>query len=375
VPAPVRLSPIGKVQAVTRLLLARRDPRTILFNSFAGRFSDNPRAIYEEYVTRGLDIAPVWVSTGLEPIEAVRVAPRSRDFAEAAGRASVVVTNEGLPHFVKKPGVTYLQTWHGTMLKRIGHDNPRYQADAAGLRRARRDYRRWDLLLSQNPHSTRTMRQAFRYDGEILEYGYPRNDVLLSAEGAQIRRDVRARYGIADDVRLVLYAPTFRDESTDIPGPLPVDLGLLRRELGDGVHVLARLHHRMLGALTEPPSDFWTNASDHPDIRDLYLASDVLVTDYSSVMFDYAVTGKPMLFFTYDIEQYRDRLRGFYFDLTEQAPGPLVRTTSELAAALGDLDRVEREFEKVYAGFRETYCPWDDGNASGRVVDRLLREH
>jgi CDP-glycerol glycerophosphotransferase len=374
VPAPVRLSPIGKVQAVTRLLLARRDPRTILFNSFAGRFSDNPRAIYEEYVTRGLDIAPVWVSTGLEPIEAVRVAPRSRDFAEAAGRASVVVTNEGLPHFVKKPGVTYLQTWHGTMLKRIGHDNPRYQADAAGLRRARRDYRRWDLLLSQNPHSTRTMRQAFRYDGEILEYGYPRNDVLLSAEGAQIRRDVRARYGIAGDVRLVLYAPTFRDESTDIPGPLPVDLGLLRRELGDGVHVLARLHHRMLGALTEPPSDFWTNASDHPDIRDLYLASDVLVTDYSSVMFDYAVTGKPMLFFTYDIEQYRDRLRGFYFDLTEQAPGPLVRTTPELAAALGDLDRVEREFEKVYAGFRETYCPWDDGNASGRVVDRLLRE-
>ena len=371
-PAPARLSPIGKANAVARLLLTSRDPRTVLFNSFAGRYSDNPRAIYEELLTRGTDLTPVWVSTSNLPTEAPRVAPRSRDFAGAAGRASIIVSNEAVPHFVKKPGVTYLQTWHGTMLKRIGYDNPRYQADAAGLRRARRDYRRWDLLLSQNPHSTQTMHRAFRYDGEILEYGYPRNDVLLSADGAEIRRQTRAHFGIADDVRLVLYAPTFRDESTDVPGPLPLDLGLLRQALGDDVHVLARLHHRMLGALTEPPSDFWTNASGHPDIRDLYLASDVLVTDYSSVMFDYAVTGKPMLFFTYDIESYRDRLRGFYFDLTEQAPGPLVRTTEDLAESLGDLARVESDFKQVYAGFRETYCPWDDGKASGRVVDRLL---
>jgi CDP-glycerol glycerophosphotransferase len=373
VSGPARLSPIGKVQAVARLLLSRRDPGTVLFNSFAGRFSDNPRAICEELATRDSDLAAVWVSAGELPGEAARVRPRSRAFAEAAGRASILVSNEALPHFVKKPGVIYLQTWHGTMLKRIGYDNPRYLADAAGLRRARRDYRRWDLLLSQNPHSTRTMRQAFRYEGEMLEYGYPRNDLLLSAQGAQVRREVRARYGIADDVRLVLYAPTFRDESTDVSGPLPLDLELLQKALGDDVHVMARLHHRMLGALTEPPSPFWTNVSSHADIRDLYLASDVLVTDYSSVMFDYAVTGKPMLFFTYDIELYRDRLRGFYFDLTEQAPGPLVRTTPELADALGDLDRVQREYEQVYADFRSTYCPWDDGQASARVVDRLLR--
>ena len=372
-PAPARLSPIGKAHAVARLLTTRRDARSILFNSFAGRFSDNPRAVYEELVARGADLTPVWVSTSDLPPDALRVAPRSRDFAEAAGRASIVVSNEAVPHFVKKPGVTYLQTWHGTMLKRIGYDNPRYDADAAGLRRARRDYRRWDLLLSQNPHSTRTMRQAFRYDGEVLEYGYPRNDLLLSPQAAGIRQAVRRKYGVADDVLLVLYAPTFRDESTDVPAPLPLDLEVLRSALGDGVHVLARLHHRMTGALTEPPSSFWTSASDHPDIRDLYLASDVLVTDYSSVMFDYAVTGKPMLFFTYDIEDYRDHLRGFYFDLTVAAPGPLLRTTAELAEALGDLDRVVTEYRSVYAEFRATYCPWDDGRASARVLDRLLQ--
>lgn len=372
-PAPARLSPIGKAHAVTRLLLTRRDERSVLFNSFAGRYSDNPRAVSEELLTRGTDLQPTWVSSTGLPDGVERVAPRSREYARAAGRASIVVSNEALPHFVKKPGVTYLQTWHGTMLKRIGYDNPRYDADAEGLRRARRDYRRWDLLLSQNPHSSSTMRRAFRYDGEILEVGYPRNDLLLSPQAAQVRQSVREQYGVADDVLLVLYAPTFRDESTDVPGPLPLDLALLQSAFGESVHVLARLHHRMTGALTEPPSPFWSNASDHPDIRDLYLASDVLLTDYSSVMFDYAVTGKPMLFYPYDLELYRDRLRGFYFDLTEQAPGPLYRTTAEIVDALGDLDRVQAEHADVYAGFRETYCPWDDGRASARVVDRLLR--
>ena len=373
-PAPVRLSPVGKAHAVTRLLVTRRDPHSVLFNSFAGRYSDNPRAVFEELVRRRTDLQPTWVSSTDLPDGVDRVAPRSRDYARAAGRASVVVSNEALPHFVKKPGVTYLQTWHGTMLKRIGYDNPRYDADAEGLRRARRDYRRWDLLLSQNPHSSRTMRRAFRYDGEILESGYPRNDLLLSPQAAQVRQQVREQYGVADDVLLVLYAPTFRDESTDVPGPLPLDLALLQSAFGESVHVLARLHHRMTGALTEPPSPAWSDASDHPDIRDLYLASDVLLTDYSSVMFDYAVTGKPMLFFPYDLELYRDRLRGFYFDLTEQAPGPLYRSTAEIVDALGDLDRVRAEHADVYAGFRETYCPWDDGQASARVVNRLLRD-
>ena len=373
-PAPARLSPIGKAHAVTRLLLTRRDEESVLFNSFAGRYSDNPRAVFEELLTRPTDLRSTWVSSTGLPEEVEGVAPRSAEFVRAAGRASIVVSNEALPHFVKKPGVTYLQTWHGTMLKRIGYDNPRYDADAAGLRRARRDYRRWDLLLSQNPHSSSTMRRAFRYDGEILEVGYPRNDLLLSPQAAQVRQAVREQYGVADDVLVVLYAPTFRDESTDVPAPLALDLALLQSAFGDGVHVLARLHHRMVGALTEPPSPSWSDASAHPDIRDLYLASDVLLTDYSSVMFDYAVTGKPMLFYAYDLELYRDRLRGFYFDLTEQAPGPLCRTTAEIVEALGDLDRVRAEHAAVYEGFRETYCPWDDGGASARVVDRLLRD-
>jgi CDP-glycerol glycerophosphotransferase len=369
--APTRLSPVQKARALAGQLVARRDDRSVLFSSFGGRFSDNPRAVYEELLTRGTDLAPVWVSS--DPSLPASVLPRSADYVRAAGRAGIVVSNEALPQFVKKPGVTYLQTWHGTMLKRIGYDNPRYASDPDGLKRAAKDYARWDLLVSQSPFCTRTMRQAFRYEGEVLEVGYPRNDLLLSPQASAVRRDVRQAFGIADDVVAVLYAPTFRDDQQQ-GDRLPLDLSLLEQALGSGVHVLTRLHHRAVAAMAEQPSSFWTSASDHPDIRDLYLASDVLVTDYSSVMFDYAVTGKPMVFFTYDLEAYRDGLRGFYFDLTEQAPGPLCTTTEQVAQALGDLAGSSAAHAAAYARFREDFVPWDDGRASAQVVDRLLRD-
>jgi CDP-glycerol glycerophosphotransferase len=112
------------------------------------------------------------------------------------------------------------------------------------------------------------------------------------------------------------------------------------------------------------------DVSDYPDIADLYLAADVLVTDYSSAMFDFAVTGKPMLFFAYDLERYRDEVRGFYFDLEAQAPGPVLRTSDEVVAALraGAHDA----YADAYASFVRTYCPYDDGFASVRVIQRIL---
>jgi CDP-glycerol glycerophosphotransferase len=108
------------------------------------------------------------------------------------------------------------------------------------------------------------------------------------------------------------------------------------------------------------------------DVTPLLLAADILVTDYSSVMFDFAITGRPLLFFTYDLEFYRDQLRGFYFDFEAEAPGPLCRTSDELIAALGDVRGVERSHADRYAAFREKYCYLDDGHASSRVVDRVF---
>ena len=370
------LSTPQKVVALARQRLSRLSDDLVLYNSFNGRFTDNPRAVYEVLARRRPELQHVWLGEGAGPGGTRTVAPGSADYFRTAGRARRVVANFMMPAYAPRRGVTYVQTWHGTPLKRIGYDNPRYTRDDRGLRRAARDYTRWDYLVSQNRFSTEIFRRAFRFEGEVLEVGYPRNDVLSSPGRDDIRRRVRAELGVPDDVQVVLYAPTFRDEQKDAAGrlqfPLVLDLQRMQEALQGRSVLLLRLHHWVSAGLGPLPPGFAHDVSDRRDINELYLAADVLVTDYSSVMFDFAVTGKPIVYFTYDLEQYRDDGRGFYFDLEAEAPGPLCRTTDELVRALQDPARLREEHAAAYARFRDTYCYLDDGHAAERVVDRAL---
>jgi CDP-glycerol glycerophosphotransferase len=136
--------------------------------------------------------------------------------------------------------------------------------------------------------------------------------------------------------------------------------------------VLLRLHHWVASRVGDLPPGFCIDVSAHADIRDLYLAADALVTDYSSVMFDFAVTGKPIVYFMPDMEHYRDVSRGFYFDITEEAPGPLCTVTDEVIEAFQDLPDVTAKFGGAYERFRAKFCHHDDGGASRRVVDRIF---
>jgi CDP-glycerol glycerophosphotransferase len=129
----------------------------------------------------------------------------------------------------------------------------------------------------------------------------------------------------------------------------------------------------MRNSLPDRAADgFAVNVTRYPDVTDLYLISDVLLTDYSSAMFDFAGSGLPMLFFTYDLDRYRDTLRGFYFDFEATAPGPLLATSAEVIAALRDISAVERSYRAAYSAFAAKYCGLDDGHAAERVVRRLL---
>lgn len=373
---PTPLTRPQKAVSFLKQRTTRRRDDEVLYSAFQGRYSDNPRAIYEELIARGTDLTHTWHADGRARFpDAVRtITLDDPGYPRALGRAGIVVANSQVPRYAKPRGATYLQTWHGTPLKRVGLDNPRRYRKGSGLGRAVRDYAQWDFLVSQNPFSTETLRRAFAYDGEVLEVGYPRNDALLAPDAAATRERVRADLGIPDGVTAVLYAPTFRDDELfDGPGfRLQLDLDRLQAQLGDGFHVLLRLHYWVAERLGHLPAGFATDVSDHGDIRELYLATDALVTDYSSAMFDVAVTGKPIVLYTYDLERYRDDLRGFYFDITEQAPGPLCRTTDEVAAALGDLEGTARAHAGAYAEFAARFVPHDDGHASARVVDRLL---
>jgi CDP-glycerol glycerophosphotransferase len=371
-------SPLGHIFYTSRVWPS--DTMVIVFQSFAGRFSDSPRALFEALSRENHDDEHVWlladdVRDGLEA-DVVESRPWGSAAArEALEAADVLVANThtDVP-WTKKPGATYLQTWHGTPLKRIHRDV--LWAPEGRLDRLDGDVARWDVLLSPNAASTPLLRQAFRYDGELLESGYPRNDVLSAPDRDQRRAAVRRRLGIGPDQQAVLYAPTWRDDAVFAEGGKDFMLGLDPERVGaalapsDGV-LLLRLHHELTARSAAIDHPRVREVSRHPDISDLYLAADALVTDYSSVMFDFAITGRPIVFYAYDLDDYRDRLRGFYFPLEPEAPGPIVTTEDALIATLDDLPAVAAAHADRYARFRERYCHLEDGHATERVLARL----
>jgi CDP-glycerol glycerophosphotransferase (TagB/SpsB family) len=353
-------------------------PVQVVYASFRGHFSDNPRAIYEGLVARGTEATHTWL-TADHPRPAWPSGVTTVPFGGPRGiaaleAADLVVGNDCISsRWTKKPGAVYLQTWHGTPLKRIHHDVPSRRQQWAD---ADRDVERWDLLLAQNRVSTELLPQAFGFRGPVRATGYPRNDLLTGPGRDRVRAAVRAALGIGEGTTAVLYAPTWRDDLVlDGAGPrdfdLPLDLEDVTARLGRDHVLLLRLHQMVRDRLDVPPGSAVRDVSNHPDVGELYLAADVMVTDYSSAMFDYAVTGKPLLHFTYDLDEYRDRLRGFYFDLADVAPLPLLSTSAEVVDALAEIDTLAAATADRYARFRETFCSLDDGAATGRVLDLL----
>jgi CDP-glycerol glycerophosphotransferase len=349
----------------------------VVYQSFHGRFSDNPRALYERLRERPgtehtwlMDPAhaaafPAEVSTARIDRPEARAALESADLVVAGTHTEV--------EWTKPPGTTYLQTWHGTPLKRIHYDV--LLAPPGRLEELDRDVERWDVLLSPNPVSTPRLRKAFGFDGPVWETGYPRNDLLVGPHAAATRSVVRRELGLDDDETVVLYAPTWRDDElySDVADvPLHLQLGELTHRLdadGGRHRVLARLHNMMTERSHTEAAPGVVDVSYYRDVRELYLAADVLVTDYSSVMFDFVLTGKPVVFYAYDLERFRDEIRGFYFDLFPQAPGPVVRTEDELVDALLHLE--PERFSTRYEAFRSAYGGLEDGRSTDRVLERL----
>lgn len=360
----------------------------VLYTCFNGRqYSCNPRAIHEEMVRQRIDIPQLWVVGDQQAALPDSVTPirlNGPEWHDAMAASRYIVTNHRIGDwFQRHPDQIVLQTWHGTPLKKIGRDVKEVHfAYAPGMKQALQgaaNYPKlpeWSYLISPNPFSTKIMKRAFAFKGEIIESGYPRNDVLYSADAKVIAAAVRARIGIPAGKRVVLYAPTWRDDQFYGRGrykfEMPIDLDRARAALGDDHVLLVRLHSNIVDGVPNAGDGFVYDVSLYPEIAELYLISDVLVTDYSSAMFDYANTRRPMLFFTYDLADYRDRLRGFYFDFEAEAPGPLLETSDALIEALRSADAAIAPYASAYDAFAERFCSLEDGKASARVIDRLL---
>jgi CDP-glycerol glycerophosphotransferase len=350
----------------------------VLFESFNGRHaSDSVLAIFQELTRRDLGLELYWTVADLStpvPEGATPLLIHTRAWMDVAHNARYLVNNNNFPFYYRKHhGQTYLQTWHGTPLKRIGKDVPGQNLSLPYRQLMKREAKYWDVLLAQNDYASHTLADAFGFAGPTLCLGYPRNDILMSADAELRRKRVRASIGLSENTTVVLYAPTWRDDvsvSTGYALVSHLDFNAVRKALGDESVVLLRGHANTMhqGIETNEAID----VTQYPDITDLVLASDILITDYSSVMFDYAVTGKPILFLTPDLLQYRDVTRGFYLDLADIAPGPICMDNEELMYALRHLEEIRATYVKRYARFVQTYAPRDDGMAARRVVDAVF---
>lgn len=341
-------------------------------------YGGNPAAIYEAMREVAPQVHGVWVVSADRvedmPPGVAHVVPGSTRYWEVMARAKYFVNDVNFPDdIVKRPGQVHVQTQHGTPLKHMGLDLMPHPAASKGMvfRNLLRRSDRWDVNLSANRFSTLVWERAFPSPFTSLESGYPRNDALLRGTDEDIVR-IRRELGIPAGKKAVLFAPTHRDHDKHFT--IRADLRRLAEDLGDEFVLLVRAHYfyRWMPDLDRLEEEgLLLNVSRHPVVEDLMLASDVLVTDYSSIMFDYANLDRPVVVYAPDWETYRD-IRGTYFDIFETTPGLTVRTQEEVAAALVDGTADGPQATAARAAFRERFCEFDDGRASERVVRRVV---
>lgn len=356
----------------------------ILFESGIGKhYADSPRYIYEEILRRDLPYEKVWVYNKKQEFSDsnTKVVKRlSPSYYYYLAKAAFWVNNQNFPTYIKKrKQTTYIQTWHGTPLKKMLFDIERVQGRSEDyVERVYSATQTWDYLISPSSFASKAFRSAFKYKGNILEIGYPRNDIFYSEDKNKIELRTRRNLGIPKDKKVILYAPTFRDNQVSSKNKFTFDIKLdlekMKEELGNEYVILLRMHVVVSNKIVIPNElkHFVYNVSDYPDIQELYLISDILITDYSSVMFDFANTGKPILFFTFDLDLYRDKTRGFYINFEEEAPGPLLMTSDEVLSGIQNIDMIQKEHQDRYNRFFIKYCSLEDGKASARIVDKFF---
>jgi CDP-glycerol glycerophosphotransferase (TagB/SpsB family) len=358
----------------------------VVFESFLGKqYSCNPRAIYEYMKKNHSDYEMYWSidprhshifkDKGLNTL--IRF---SIPWLFKMARAKYWVSNSRLPIWIPKPAHTvYLQTWHGTPLKRLAADMEEVHMPGTNTEQYKQNFlnesSRWDYLISPNRYSSEIFARAFGFNKDMIESGYPRNDYLHNHNNPETIAEIKTRLNLPDDKQVILYAPTWRDNEFYDRGKykfnLKLELDKMQERLGSDYVILLRMHYLIAENLDLTTySGFAYDVSHHTDISELYLISDLLITDYSSVFFDYANLKRPMIFYVYDIENYRDTLRGFYFDFEEKAPGPLAKTTEEVIHHIQHKEQlVQSNFEEFY----EKFCYLESGDSSKRVVEKVFQ--
>ncbi len=340
-------------------LRTKVEDKVVFFESYQGRsFSCSPKAIFEEMRDSGdyKDFEFIWGlrdakihnfkktmkklmgadgSTGGATITVHKY--ETYGYYKDLARAKYWVMNSNVRPFLKpRSNQVYVQTWHGTPLKKIGLDVPGSGLDYG------KEGKKFSYMISPSKYCSEKYISAFGLKGRediVLETGYPRNDVLFTFDQAKVNSILR-ELDIPRGKKIILYAPTFRDNKhSEVAGYenlLGIDFEKLKEQIGDEYIVLFRAHYFVAKNIDfKKYNGFVKDVSDYEDVNDLYIISDLLITDYSSVFFDYANLKRPIIFYMYDYEDYKSNAREFYLDQNE-LPGPITKTQEELVKAIND---------------------------------------
>lgn len=335
----------------------------ITFESFSGKkYADNPRAIYEKMKDMKLNYKYKWfmnrsaITTNIPKNEIIYKGTIKWLYYTAISRAWVKNTGSygGLK---KRNNQLYIQTWHGIPIKKMGLDVESNINSKVSLQ--------WDIVISPNKYYNKCLNSSLGNKLNYLEIGYPRNDIFYNYKSDMVIT-LKKKLGIALSKKVILYAPTFRN--TDLSKEKKIDENHFKY-LSDKYIVLYKAHQFQKTKSSELANII--DVSNYDDIAELMIISDILVTDYSSVLFDYLNLRKPIIFFAYDLEYYRDVERGFYIDY-ETLPGPIVKTPEELVESIENINNYWLIYNKKYKTFIKKYCLYEDGKASDRAVNYII---
>lgn len=374
----------------------KMDDKTILFEAFGGRnYTCSPKAIYEKMLTMKefKDYTFIWSFINPEKHEVKKdkrlkiIKSKSKEYYKYMSISKYWIVNSIIEEGItKKKGQVYVQCWHGTPLKRLRYDIVVNGASLNSVEEIRKrndiDAKKFDFFISPSKYCTEKFTSAFNLkalgkENIIIEEGYPRNDFLFNKTKKDIDA-IKKKLNLPLDKKVIFYLPTFRDnQHTSGVGytyKLGIDFDSLKKKFSKDYVILFSPHYFIENSIDLTKyKGFIYNVAKYDEINELYLVSDIIMTDYSSVFFDYANLKRPMLFYMYDIDDYKGNLRDFYISLDE-LPGPIAKTQEELENNLKNIDKEFKKNKEKYEKFNEKYNYLDDGNASERVIKVIFKE-
>lgn len=365
------------------------DDKLILFEVYNGRnYACSPKAIYEYMIKnkKYKDYKFVWAFKNPEKYDLGKqtkiVKTNSKEYFKYLSSSKYWIVNSLVDVAIKKKkNQIYLQCWHGTPLKKLRYDIEVKGSVLNTINEIRKkndlDAVKFDYFISPSKFCTEKFTSAFNLkklgkENIIIEKGYPRNDYLFNYKKEDVEK-IKKTLKLPKNKKIILYAPTFRDnQHTSGLGytyNLGIDFDKLKKELKKDYIILFRTHYFISNSFDfSKYKDFIYDVSDYDDINELYIISDILLTDYSSVFFDFANLKRPMLFYMYDLDDYKNNLRDFYFDL-DILPGPIVKQEDNLIKEIKNIDNYDKIYKDKYKKFNQKFNYLDDGNASKRVVE------